>query len=147
VRPRGRLRAARDGRSLKPDRIWLLRQSGYVVDRRKGISDRFGNELAELGYINEHGVKFSPYPWFWRQGPGSRIRELIIQELGILALINRGVRVLTANGDDLTDSSDPSRVMMRQISCSCFSEQIVTSCLLSLTDRTGNRTRKPTYVR
>jgi hypothetical protein len=30
-------------------------------------------------------------------------------------LINRGIRVLTANGDDLTDSSDPSRVMMRQI--------------------------------
>jgi DNA invertase Pin-like site-specific DNA recombinase len=42
-------------------------------------------------------------------------RELITQELGILALINRGVRVLTANGDELTDSSDPSRVMMRQI--------------------------------
>jgi DNA invertase Pin-like site-specific DNA recombinase len=42
-------------------------------------------------------------------------RELMIQELGILALINRGVRILTANGDDLTDSSDPSRVMMRQI--------------------------------
>jgi DNA invertase Pin-like site-specific DNA recombinase len=37
------------------------------------------------------------------------------QELGILALIQRGVRVLTANGDDLTDSSDPSRKMMRQI--------------------------------
>jgi DNA invertase Pin-like site-specific DNA recombinase len=31
----------------------------------------------------------------------------------IRALIN--VRVLTANGDDLTDSSDPSRKMMRQI--------------------------------
>lgn len=42
-------------------------------------------------------------------------RDLIIQELGILALINRGVRVLTAAGDDLTDTSDPSRVMMRQI--------------------------------
>src|SRR5437016_739137 len=42
-------------------------------------------------------------------------RELITQELGILALINRGVRVLTANGDDLTDNSDPSRTMMRQI--------------------------------
>jgi DNA invertase Pin-like site-specific DNA recombinase len=42
-------------------------------------------------------------------------RELITQELGIMALIARGVRVLTANGDDLTDSSDPSRVMMRQI--------------------------------
>jgi DNA invertase Pin-like site-specific DNA recombinase len=42
-------------------------------------------------------------------------RDLIIQELGILALIRRGVRVLTAGGDDLTDTSDPSRVMMRQI--------------------------------
>jgi DNA invertase Pin-like site-specific DNA recombinase len=47
---------------------------------------------------------------------GSRFaRELIPQELGILALINRGVRVFTANGDELTDNSDPSRVMMRQI--------------------------------
>ena len=30
-------------------------------------------------------------------------------------LIQRGVRVLAANGDDLTDTSDPSRVMMRQL--------------------------------
>jgi DNA invertase Pin-like site-specific DNA recombinase len=42
-------------------------------------------------------------------------RELVTQELGIIALIKRSVRVLTANGDDLTDSSDPSRKMMRQI--------------------------------
>jgi hypothetical protein len=42
-------------------------------------------------------------------------RELVTQELGILALIKRGVRVLTASGDDLTDSSDPSHKMMRQI--------------------------------
>jgi DNA invertase Pin-like site-specific DNA recombinase len=42
-------------------------------------------------------------------------RELITQELGILTLIRRSVRVLTANGDDLTDSTDPSRKMMRQI--------------------------------
>src|SRR5215207_4858328 len=42
-------------------------------------------------------------------------RELMTQELGILALIRRGVRGLTANGDDLTDSTDPSRKMMRQI--------------------------------
>jgi DNA invertase Pin-like site-specific DNA recombinase len=47
---------------------------------------------------------------------GSRFaRELIPQELGILALINRGVRVFAANGDELTDNSDPSRVLMRQI--------------------------------
>jgi DNA invertase Pin-like site-specific DNA recombinase len=44
-------------------------------------------------------------------------RELVTQELGILALIKRGVRVLT-NGDDLTDSSDPSRKMVRQIAAS-----------------------------
>jgi DNA invertase Pin-like site-specific DNA recombinase len=42
-------------------------------------------------------------------------RELVTQELGIIALIKRDVRVLTASGDDLTDSSDPSRKMMRQI--------------------------------
>src|SRR4029077_20119819 len=42
-------------------------------------------------------------------------RELMTQELGIIALAQRGVRVLTANGDELTDSSDPSRKMMRQI--------------------------------
>ena len=42
-------------------------------------------------------------------------RELMTQELGIIALVQGGVRVLTADGDDLTDSSDPSRKMMRQI--------------------------------
>jgi len=42
-------------------------------------------------------------------------RDLITQELGILVLIQRGVRVLTANGDDLTDDSDPARKMMRQV--------------------------------
>jgi DNA invertase Pin-like site-specific DNA recombinase len=42
-------------------------------------------------------------------------RELMTQELGIVALIQRGVRVLTASGDDLTNSDDPSRKMMRQI--------------------------------
>lgn len=42
-------------------------------------------------------------------------RELVTRELGILALINRSARVLTANGDDLTDIGDPSRVMMRRI--------------------------------
>src|SRR5262249_26910875 len=42
-------------------------------------------------------------------------RDLVTQQLGILALINRNFRVLTANSEDLTDSSDPSRAMMRQI--------------------------------
>jgi DNA invertase Pin-like site-specific DNA recombinase len=42
-------------------------------------------------------------------------RDLIAQELGIVVLVSRGVKIVTANGDDLTDTSDPSRVMMRQI--------------------------------
>jgi hypothetical protein len=42
-------------------------------------------------------------------------RELMAQELGITLLISRGVRLLTASGDDLTASDDPSRKMMRQI--------------------------------
>src|SRR3954453_3906618 len=42
-------------------------------------------------------------------------RELVTQELGILALIGRGVRVLTASGDDLTSTDDPFKVAMRQI--------------------------------
>jgi DNA invertase Pin-like site-specific DNA recombinase len=42
-------------------------------------------------------------------------RDLMTQELGILVLIKRGVRVITASGDDLTDSSDPARKMMRQV--------------------------------
>ena len=37
------------------------------------------------------------------------------QELGVLVMIKRGVRVITANGDELTDASDPMKNMMRQI--------------------------------
>lgn len=42
-------------------------------------------------------------------------RDLVTQELGILALIGRGVRVLTATGDDLTATDDHFKVAMRQI--------------------------------
>lgn len=42
-------------------------------------------------------------------------RELMAQELGITLLISRGVRLVTAGGDDLTASDDPTRKMMRQI--------------------------------
>jgi DNA invertase Pin-like site-specific DNA recombinase len=42
-------------------------------------------------------------------------RHLMTQESGIALLIGLGVRVLTANGDDLTDSDDEFRVAMRQI--------------------------------
>ena len=42
-------------------------------------------------------------------------RDLVAQELGILSLISLGVRVLTASGEDLTDTSDPMKIAMRQI--------------------------------
>jgi DNA invertase Pin-like site-specific DNA recombinase len=42
-------------------------------------------------------------------------RSLVAQELGLVVLERLGVRVLTANGDDLTASDDPLRVAQRQI--------------------------------
>jgi DNA invertase Pin-like site-specific DNA recombinase len=42
-------------------------------------------------------------------------RDLMTQELGILSLIKLGVRVITASGDELTDTSDPMKKMFRQI--------------------------------
>lgn len=42
-------------------------------------------------------------------------RQLIVQEAGIIGLIERGVRVLTGSGDDLTETNDPVKIAMRQI--------------------------------
>jgi DNA invertase Pin-like site-specific DNA recombinase len=41
-------------------------------------------------------------------------RDLMTQELGVVALIGRGVRVLTATGDDLTNTDDAMKIAMRQ---------------------------------
>jgi DNA invertase Pin-like site-specific DNA recombinase len=47
---------------------------------------------------------------------GSRFaRDLVTQELGIIALIKRGMHVITASGDDLSVTDDPMKVAMRQI--------------------------------
>lgn len=42
-------------------------------------------------------------------------RDLVTQELGLLALIERGVTVLTSSGDDLTNTEDAFKIAMRQI--------------------------------
>lgn len=42
-------------------------------------------------------------------------RDLVAQELGIGLLIRLGMRVVVANGDDLTNTDDPVKVAMRQI--------------------------------
>ena len=42
-------------------------------------------------------------------------RDLVAQELGIGVLIKLGMRVVTASGDDMTNTDDPMKVAMRQI--------------------------------
>ena len=42
-------------------------------------------------------------------------RTVIAQELGVLIMSGRGVRVVTASGDDLTNTDDPTKVLMRQV--------------------------------
>ena len=42
-------------------------------------------------------------------------RELVVQELGIALLAKRGVSLMTSSGDELTDSDDLGRKMMRQV--------------------------------
>jgi DNA invertase Pin-like site-specific DNA recombinase len=42
-------------------------------------------------------------------------RDLVAQELGVVTLIKLGMCVLTATGDDLTSTNDPTKVAMRQI--------------------------------
>jgi len=42
-------------------------------------------------------------------------RDLVTQETGIISLIKLGVTVLTASGDDLTNTDDPFKIAMRQI--------------------------------
>jgi DNA invertase Pin-like site-specific DNA recombinase len=73
------------------------------IEQRKGFAEL-------LDRIEDNGVRTVIV-----EDASRFARELMTQELGILALLERGVRVLTANGDDLTDSTDPSRKMMRQI--------------------------------
>jgi DNA invertase Pin-like site-specific DNA recombinase len=49
------------------------------------------------------------------EDPSRFARDLVTQELGVLALVARGVRVVTASGDDLTETNDPFKIAMRQI--------------------------------
>lgn len=74
-----------------------------VVDMRPG----FRRMLAALSagavrtVIVEHQDRFA--------------RDLVVQETGLRLLGNKGVQVITASGMDLTDNSDPSRVLIRQL--------------------------------
>jgi DNA invertase Pin-like site-specific DNA recombinase len=69
-------------------------------------------------------------------------RDLLTQELGILLLINRGVTVLTAGGEDLTQTDDPMKKAMRQIA-GVFAELEKTRLVAKLR---GARERKKAAV-
>ncbi len=58
----------------------------------------------------------------------------------MLMLIKRGMRVITASGDDLSDATDPSRIMMRQIagSFSQYEKDRLVKKLREARERSGN---------
>jgi DNA invertase Pin-like site-specific DNA recombinase len=75
----------------------------YPIETRPGFNrllDRIENNGVRVVII-EDASRFA--------------RDLMTQELGILSLIKLDVRVITATGDDLTDTSDPMKKAMRQI--------------------------------
>jgi DNA invertase Pin-like site-specific DNA recombinase len=45
-------------------------------------------------------------------------RSVLVAELAILVMAGRGVKIVTASGEDLTETDDPAKVMMRQVAAS-----------------------------
>jgi DNA invertase Pin-like site-specific DNA recombinase len=75
-------------------------------------------------------------------------RDLVAQELGVLMLIKRGMKVVTASGDDLTDATDPSRIMMRQIAGSFaeYEKRRLVRKLREARERTGRLGGRKSYA-
>jgi DNA invertase Pin-like site-specific DNA recombinase len=74
-----------------------------LIEVRAGFS-------AMLDRIEENGVRVVIV-----EDASRFARELLVQEMGIIALIKRDVKLYTANGEELTDTTDPMRKMFRQI--------------------------------
>jgi DNA invertase Pin-like site-specific DNA recombinase len=84
--------------------VWDAAVSGAdAIETRPGFS--YLLDLADAGEIEaiivEDASRFA--------------RSMIAAELGVLLLIQRGVKLLTASGDCLTDDGDPFKVAMRQV--------------------------------
>lgn len=116
------------------DKDSLARQRAAVESYAKGagleIADEFydaavsGDDALEsrpgfaamLDRIEDNGVRLVLV-----EGADRLARSVLTQELGIMALRQRGVRVLTASGQDLSEDSDPAQSAMRQVAA-VFSE-------------------------
>lgn len=79
------------------------------IDSRPGFSDM-------LARIEGNGVRLVLV-----EDASRFARSVLAQELGVLVMAGRGVRVVTASGEDLTATDDPAKVMMRQVA-SAFAE-------------------------
>ena len=73
------------------------------IESRPGFS-------ALLDRVENNGVKVAIVEDASRLAP-----KLVAQELGVLTLCKRGIKLITSSGDDLTETDDEGRVMMRQI--------------------------------
>ena len=95
--------ARRAGFDIADDGTTMPRSGADPIQGREGFArllDRIeGNGVRTV--IVEDASRFA--------------REFVVQELGIALLAKRSVRLLTASGDDLTDSDDLGRKMMRQV--------------------------------
>ena len=69
--------------------------------------DGFSNLLDR---IEANGVRFVLI-----ESADRLARKMLVQEVGIVVLQERGVRCLTASGLDMTDDDDESKVAMRQV--------------------------------
>jgi Resolvase, N terminal domain len=73
------------------------------IERRPGFA-------ALLNRVEDNGVRVLPVEDATRFA-----RDLMAQELGMGVLIKLGMRLITANGDDLTETDDDMKVGMRQV--------------------------------
>ena len=71
-------------------------------------------------------------------------RSVLVSELAILVMAQRGVRIVTASGEDLTATDDPARVMMRQVAASFaqYEKSRLVAKLKAARDRKSDRTAK-----
>jgi DNA invertase Pin-like site-specific DNA recombinase len=95
--------AAREGIELVDEFYDPAVSGADPVDERPGFS-------AMLDRIEDNGVRLVLV-----EDASRFARSMLAQELGVLVMQQRGVTVVTTSGEDLTNTDDPARVMMRQV--------------------------------
>lgn len=84
--------------------FWDAAVSGVdAIEARKGFA-------AVLDHAAASGIRVVLV-----EDPSRFARSMIPSELGLILLAARGVRLVTASGQDLSDASDPAKVMLRQV--------------------------------